>query len=172
MPFLEILDTYFRGERAESLYFILPLGLACLAFAAAVLAAERSSFVVGVAGVFVVLGLALSAVGGGVGFRTASQVTTLHKEFDTDRAAFAVKEGARMEKVNANWPVYLATWTVFALLGLLLRFAVRHELANGVGIALVFFGGVGLLIDGFAERRARPYTEALSELRRETGGGR
>ena len=35
---------------------------------------------------------------------------------------------------------------------------------QGLGIALVFFAGVGLLIDGFAERRTHPYVEALKAL--------
>ena len=44
----------------------------------------------------------------------------------------------------------------------MLRFATRGDLTQGLGIALVFFAGVGLLIDGFAERRTHPYTAALS----------
>jgi hypothetical protein len=37
----------------------------------------------------------------------------------------------------------------------------RGDVTHGVGVALVFFSGVGLLVDGFAERRARPYTASL-----------
>ena len=47
-----------------------------------------------------------------------------------------------------------------------MRFAFDTDLVQGIGIALVFFSGVGLLVDGFAERRTHPYTAALSTLAR------
>jgi lipoprotein signal peptidase len=56
----------------------------------------------------------------------------------------------------------LAIWLTFAVVGLLLRFTVNSDFYQGLGIALVFFAGVGLLIDGFAERRTHPYMDALS----------
>ena len=34
--------------------------------------------------------------------------------------------------------------------------------AHGVGPVLIAVGALGLFIDGFAERRARPYTAALN----------
>ena len=70
MPFLDVMHAYFRGERIEALYFIVPIGLLMVAFAA-------------------------------VGLRTAGQVAEIE---------------------------------------------------------------AGFLIDGFAERRARPYTQALKVL--------
>ncbi|MBL9027450.1 MAG: hypothetical protein JNL21_34985 [Myxococcales bacterium] len=165
MDFPAIMHEYFRGERIESLYVIAPLGILCVAFGAGLLLTERSAFFVGVAVPFVVLGLALAGVGGSVGLRTSSQVAALEQAYQTNAATFVAEELPRMEKVNKNWPVYLTTWCVFAVVGLLLRFAVSRDWAHGLGIALVFFGGVGLLIDGFAERRAKPYTAALSALR-------
>ncbi|GMU59433.1 MAG: hypothetical protein AMXMBFR34_11960 [Myxococcaceae bacterium] len=53
--------------------------------------------------------------------------------------------------------------------GLLLRFAVHADWARGLGPALVLAGAMGLVIDGFAERRAEPYTEALEVLAKENG---
>ena len=44
MPFLEIMHAYFRGERIEALYFIVPIGVLMLAFAAVTLRAERGGF--------------------------------------------------------------------------------------------------------------------------------
>ena len=67
-----------------------------------------------------------------------------------------------MEKVNAAWPRYLVVWALFGVVGLGLRFATRSEFLQGMGIALVFFAGVALLIDGFAERRTHPYMQALT----------
>jgi lipoprotein signal peptidase len=66
-----------------------------------------------------------------------------------------------MVKVNQAWPIYLAIWALFGIAGLLLRFAGTSDFYQGIGIALVFFAGVGLLIDGFAERRTHPYMNAL-----------
>ena len=51
-----------------------------------------------------------------------------------------------MEKVNAAWPRYLVAWALFAVVGLGLRFATRSDFLQGMGIALVFFAGVGLLV--------------------------
>jgi hypothetical protein len=48
--------------------------------------------------------------------------------------------------------------------GLLLRFATRGDFTQGLGIALVFYAGVGLIVDGFAERRTHPYTAALERV--------
>jgi lipoprotein signal peptidase len=69
-----------------------------------------------------------------------------------------------MQKVNANWPMYIGMWTVLLLVGLGLRFGLKADWAHGVGPALILIGAMGFLIDGFAERRARPYTNALEVL--------
>ena len=70
-------------------------------------------------------------------------------------------EQARMARVNQAWPKYLVIWGLMAVVGLLLRFATASDFWQGLGIALVFFGGVGLMVDGFAERRTHPYVDAL-----------
>ena len=41
--------------------------------------------------------------------------------------------------------------------------------AHGLGPALIMIGALGFFIDGFAERRARPYTVALEALAAEHG---
>ncbi len=74
------------------------------------------------------------------------------------------EELPRMEKVNANWPIYIGMWTAMVLVGLGLRFGLEADWAHGVGPALILIGAMGFLIDGFAERRARPYTAALQAL--------
>jgi hypothetical protein len=56
----------------------------------------------------------------------------------------------------------LTIWCIFGIAGLTLRFASHSDFLQGVGIALVFFAGVGLLIDGFAERRTHPYVDQLN----------
>jgi hypothetical protein len=161
-PLLDVMAEYLRGEKLEALVFIVPLGLLSVLFGAWLLTDDRTPFARGVGWPFVVLGLVLTVTGGAVGFRTPAQVERLTAGFAASPEATRAEEQARMEKVNRGWPVYVTAWAVFAIAGLALRFATRSELARGVGVALVFFAGVGLLIDGFAERRAQPYTEALS----------
>lgn len=67
-----------------------------------------------------------------------------------------------MNKVDAAWKTYLVMWGMMGVVGLGLRLATLGAFTQGLGIALVFFSGVGLLVDGFAERRTHAYREALS----------
>lgn len=164
MSFETVMQTYLRGERLESLVFIAPLGALCVAFAVATLYDARTPFNVGISAPFLVLGALLLVVGLAVGLRTGGQLDSLSALFASDRVRFLIEELPRMQKVNAAWPKYVAAWCGFLAVGLVLRFAVKREWAFGLGVGLIFFGAVGLIIDGFAERRAAPYTEALKAL--------
>jgi hypothetical protein len=161
MNLVDVMTDYLRGEKLEALVFILPLGLASIVFGAWLLTDTKEPFFRGIACPFLVLGLALTFVGATVGFRTPAQAERLTTAFVTQPEATRAEEQARMEKVNGARSMYLAVRATFAVVGLLLRFALQNEFGRGIGIALVFFAGVGLLIDGFAERRAHPYTKAL-----------
>lgn len=162
MNIVDVMTEYLRGEKLEALIFILPLGLASLVFGTWLLTDAKEPFFRGVAYPFLVLGLALTVTGATVGFRTPKQVEQLSASYVSAPEKTREEERVRMEKVNKAWPVYLTAWAAFGVIGLLLRFALQHELLRGVGVALVFFSGVGMLIDGFAERRAIPYTKALA----------
>ena len=164
MSFLEIMHAYFRGERIEALYFIVPTGLAMLALAAVALRAERGGFAWGLAVPLALCGVLLIGVGAAVGFRAAGQTTAIESGFQNDPVAMLSEELPRMQKVNENWPVYVGIWTTLVIAGLALRFGLKADWAHGLGPALILIGAVGFLIDGFAERRARPYTEALEVL--------
>lgn len=168
MRLLEAIATYFEGEKIEALVFILPLGLASLVFGSWLVSERASAFGRGVAIPFLVMGLVMTVVGGIVGFRTPAQVARLEASLEAAPEPARREELARMEKVNRAWPIYLFVWAALGVVGLLLRFATRGDFTQGLGIALVFFSGVGLLVDGFAERRARPYTAAL-EARADNG---
>jgi len=161
MPFLDVMHAYFRGERIEALCFIVPIGVAMVAFASVTLRAERGGFAWGLAVPLIVFGLFAIGVGAAVGLRTAGQVAELESGFQDDPSGMLAEELPRMEQVNANWPMYIKMWTSLVLVGLGLRFGLKADWAHGVGPALILIGAVGFLIDGFAERRARPYTEAL-----------
>ena len=160
----EAIQVYFQGEKTEALVFILPMGLLSVVFSAWLLTDNPGSFAKGVAIPFLILGLLMTTVGGVVGFRTPGQVATIIKTMEVDKQAGIQAETQRMIKVNQAWPIYLVIWAVFGTAGLLLRFSGTSDFYQGIGIALVFFAGVGLLIDGFAERRTHPYMNALSEI--------
>jgi len=164
MPFLDVMHAYFRGERIEALCFIVPIGLVMVAFAAVTLRAERGGFAWGLAVPLVSFGLFAIGVGAAVGLRAAEQVTEIEAGFKSDPGAMVAEELPRMQKVNDNWPIYIGTWATLVLIGLGLRFGLKADWAHGVGPAIILIGALGFLIDGFAERRARPYTEALEAL--------
>lgn len=161
MKSLHMISTYFQGEKTEALVFILPIGLLSLVFGGWLLSEWEGNFTRGVAIPFLLMGLVMTVVGGVVGFRTPSQVKTLESSISQNAPVALKEELARMEKVNRAWPRYLVVWALFGVLGLSLRFLMTSDFAHGLGIALVFFSGVCLMVDGFAERRARPYTQSL-----------
>lgn len=162
MTLITIMLDYFQGEKIEALVFILPIGLLSLVFGTW-LVTEGGSFAKGIAIPFILMGLVMSVVGGVVGYRTPAQVQKLEIGLTTQPEATTKAEIQRMEKVNDAWPKYLVAWAAFGVIGLALRFLAKHDFAHGMGIALVFFSGLALLIDGFAERRARIYTSALMQ---------
>jgi hypothetical protein len=161
LPLLAAMQIYFQGEKAEALVFILPIGLLSLVFGTWLLTDGSGSFARGVAIPFIAMGLLMSTVGAVVGYRTPAQVTQLQAALQSSPEAARAAEIARMDKVNRAWKFYLAGWAAFGVAGLVLRFASRGDFTQGLGIALVFFAGVGLLVDGFAERRTHPYVSAL-----------
>lgn len=157
----DAIHIYFQGEKIEALMFILPIGLMSLVFSAWLLTDNPSSFAKGVAIPFLLMGLLMSSVGGVAGYLTPSQVSGVVKSLEIDPQAGVHAESMRMTKINNAWHLYLAIWDLFAVIGLRLRFATSSDFYQGLGIALIFFAGVGLLVDGFAQRRTHPYVDAL-----------
>jgi hypothetical protein len=158
---LDAMQIYFQGEKIEALVFILPLGLLSIVFSAWLLTDNPSSFARGVATPFLLMGLLMTTVGAVVGYRAPGQVAVLEQTFRSNPQVTQQTEAARMDKINKAWPKYLAIWTLFGIVGLALRFATSMDFLQGLGIALVFFAGVGLMVDGFAERRTHPYIATL-----------
>ena len=69
-----------------------------------------------------------------------------------------------MQGVNRNFHATFIAFGIAAAVGLVLVYAVRSGWAQGLGAALILLGGLGLIIDGVASRRAEPYTASLEEL--------
>jgi hypothetical protein len=171
MSFVEIMHAYFRGEKLEALAFILPTGVVLVALAAVALKVERGGFAWGVAVPCALFGLVLIGTGVGVGARTAGQVAALEHSYREAPAVMIGKELPRMQKVNTNFRITFFALGVLAAIGLALHYLGGAGWGRGLGSVLILAGAVGLLIDGFAERRAVPYTAALEELAAQHGVG-
>ena len=164
MPFLETMHTYFRGERLEAIWFIAPIGVLLIAFGVVMLKGDRTGFSLGAAVPAVLFGLVLVGTGIGVATRTPAQVEQLSEAYESDPDAMLADEIPRMENVNALFRTTFVAFGAAIVVGLLLTYVVRSDWAQGLGSALILLGALGLLIDGFASRRAIPYTQALQEL--------
>ena len=170
LELLTAIDGYFQGEKIEALVFILPIGLLSLVFSAWLFVDGANGFTRGVAIPFLLMGLLMTTVGGVVGLRTPSQVAQIQQGLQTEPQSTIAAESARMEKVNKAWGKYLILWGLMGALGLGLRFVLSGDLAQGLGIALVLFSGVGLMVDGFAERRAHAYSSVLASVSAQSPG--
>lgn len=164
LPLLEAMQIYFQGEKIEALVFILPVGLLSIVFGAWLWSDGGPGFARGVAIPFLAMGLLMTTVGAVVGYRTPDQVERLHMGLQQAPQATAAAESKRMAKVDAAWKYYLVLWAAFGVIGLALRFLSAQASLQGLGMALVFHAGVGLMVDGFAERRTHPYMAALAAL--------
>jgi putative Mn2+ efflux pump MntP len=167
MAFADAMHAYFRGEKLEAFGFILPIGVVLLAFAAVAVKVERPGFAWGVAIPCILFGLVVIGTGWVVGSRTAGQVAELDRIFAGGPVELLTVELPRMRDVNEAFALYVKGYLAMAVIGLGLRFALSADFAHGLGSALILIAGLGFMIDGFAERRARVYTQALSELSRD-----
>lgn len=165
MTFIDVMHTYFRGEKVEALWFIALTGILLVIFGLATLKAERGGYGWGVAVPAILFGLVLIGVGTGVGLRTDRQVAEIERSFYQNPSVLAQKELSRMEQVNANFRVTFYALGILATMGLFFHYLAGPEWGRGLGSTLILLGAIGLLIDGFAERRAEPYTAALVRLK-------
>ncbi|BCL89998.1 hypothetical protein ACNRD9_25050 [Ralstonia pseudosolanacearum] len=164
MSFIEIMHAYFRGEKTEAIFFIGVTGMLLVIFGFAALKAERGWYAWGVTVPSILFGLVLIGVGAGVGLRTDRQVAEIERSFHESPLAMVKKELPRMQRVNANFRVTFYALGVLIAVGLLVHYMGGRDLGRGLGSTLILLGSIGLLIDGFAERRAEPYTMALMHL--------
>ncbi|AOY64523.1 hypothetical protein Xgly_01915 [Xanthomonas citri pv. glycines] len=164
MPFIDAMHMYFRGEKIEAIYFIAVTGLLLVIFGVAALKAERGGYAWSVVIPSILFGIVLVGVGAGVGLRTDKQVAAIESGLQESPSMLVQKELPRMQKVNANFRMTYYVLGLVAALGLILHYVAGPEWGRGLGSTLVLLGAIGLLIDGFAERRAVPYTAALVRL--------
>ena len=162
MRFTDILHAYFRGESVEAWFFIVPAGLLLVAVGCALLWQNRSPFDVGLALPSLLFGLILIATGVTVGARTPSQVQQLLQTYERSPAQLAQTELPRMEKVVQNFRSTFYAFGALTAVGLVLIYGLRREWTTGLGIALVLGAGIGLTVDGVAERRTHSYYDLVT----------
>ena len=81
MSFIEIMHTYFQGEKMEAIFFILPIGILLIAFGILALKVERGGYAWGVAVPCIICGLILAGTGAGIGIRTSGQIAEITKNW-------------------------------------------------------------------------------------------
>lgn len=160
MDLLDVLHTYFRGEK--QLGFVIALfGLTALVMGGHIGRTASGGFQWGLCLPLVVLGLGLTGGGGYLAARTGPQVAALDAAYSAAPEAMVAAETARMAKVNANWPRVKLAWTIVLAVGLALVWSDRAGWLTGLSTALIPVAAFLLYCDVSAERRARVYTAAL-----------
>lgn len=160
MPFLNEMQHYFRGEKAESgalLFVTLALLLAGLALAFYV----RQPFTRGLGAVLIAAALIGGVVGTTVYFRTDKQVADLTSLYQSNRGEFTRVEGGRMDTVVASFRFYRLMYTLAGVVALILISLTKSPGLHGLAVGLFIFAAMGFTIDHYAEERARWYAEKV-----------
>lgn len=163
MGFLEAVELYFRGERVTG-YLLIPVGVVAVAAAFYLWRIHGAPTAKGMAVPLAILGLAM-AIGGPLLARTVdARQDRLSESFAEDPAAPVADELARIEKVNGNWKLLKIAWAALAAVAFVLVFAASREWVHGVALVLLMAAAVLMIVDTFAEQRARVYESHLRAL--------
>jgi hypothetical protein len=157
----EALPTYFNAERVTGIVVAI-YGIALLGAAAYLHRTHTGPFMWGIVVPLAVLGLGALVGGGVLAWKTGPQLEALLALAPADLLA---QELPRMHRVNANWVWLEATWTVLITGSLATLWLTHRDGATGVALAVLVAASSAMVLDVFAERRARVYTAALEQLR-------
>jgi hypothetical protein len=160
MHVAEIMVTYFRGEKSEAALILLAGALSLVA-ALWLWFSVREPFARGLAAALLLTAALGLGVGGGVYFRTDTQVAAMQQLQRSDPARFAAEEGPRIRQVVKSFGIYRLCYAVAVLLALLFVFVVGKPLFHGLAVGLLILAALGLTIDYYAEARAVRYAEGL-----------
>lgn len=165
MGFLNVLEEYFRAEKHLGTA-LTAVGVAVVLFAYWVFRTQTGSFAYWLLVPALVFGLGAGIGGIFLAQRSSQQLSEYPAQYQQDSGGFLAKEGARMERVNANWARIKVVWATVAAVALVLLVVVKKDWSSGLGLALLLFTTVLFFVDVFAERRALVYGEALAEAAR------
>jgi len=159
---INILSSYFVGEKQESMIFI---AVSLLAIGLSVWLWMNGHRLKSMAYPLVVVGLMQMVVGGTVYFRTDAQVSTLSAQLQLNPAALKAEETTRMQTVMDNFSVYKAIEMLLLIVGVgMIAFLQRHDMAAGIGVGLVLQAAFTLALDIFAEARGADYLSAVQGI--------
>jgi hypothetical protein len=161
MAFLEAVEIYFRGEKNTGLALV-PVGLAFAGAGYYFWRVYGGGLGKGF-GIPLLIAGVLAVAGGGILWKTVdarqARLTDAHA---ADPAAPVAEEVARMDKVNANWPVLKYAWAALTAIALGLLLFVSRDWVHGLALAVIVLCAVAMVTDVFAERRALIYSESIT----------
>jgi hypothetical protein len=163
MDFVEAMQAYFAGEKLTGIVFAC-YGALLIGAAVGLYRIDSGPFAWGFIIPIGIVGLG-GLVGGAVlAAKTGPQLDGLVSLYRSDADAFVAQELPRMRKVNANWPRLEMVWTVIIVASLAVIWTGWREWATGVALALLVATASAMVLDVFAERRARVYTARIEAL--------
>jgi hypothetical protein len=160
---LKQVTTYFNAEKFESLFFV-GVGMIALAVSAYFLMVIQQPFYNGVSYPFIGVALIQITVGTSVFFRSPKDILRVNEYLQADLSKIKSEEIPRMQVVMKNFVLYRWIEIILCISGFVLLFAgAAHSFWKGVGCGLALQAGCMLLLDYFAERRGKLYSEFLSQ---------
>lgn len=158
----EAMQTYFAAEKLTGTLLAI-YGVVLLGVAAYLHQTHTGGFMWGIVVPLGILGLGATLGGVGLAIKTGPQLAALQALGPAD---LMVQELPRMAKVNANWARLEATWTAIIAISLVMLWTSGREWVTGLALALLVAASSAMVLDVFAERRAKIYTAALEQLAR------
>jgi hypothetical protein len=159
---LQHMTRYLAAEKQESLLFVL-VGLLAIGIAAWLWTSGHR--LRSMAFPLVAVALIQLVVGANVYLRTDTQIRQLSAQLAAAPVQFKTDETQRMETVMKNFTLYrYIEFTLLALGAALIAFALRNDVAAGIGAGLVIQSAFMLCLDVFAEARGHAYLAALRAL--------
>lgn len=154
-------EKYFKGERKESVLFML-VGVVVIGLAVYFITMQEQIFYQGMAYPFIVIGLIQIIVGGWVYIRSPKDLERVKNVIEQKDNELLTEEITRMEEVMKNFVNY--RWIEIILLGAGIFMFIYFEnfiLIEGIGLGLIIQSSLMLLLDYLAEKRGKIYLEYL-----------
>jgi len=166
MDFRDSIIAYYRGERSESALLFL-LGILLLIASIAIWRNMGANDML--RGLFypTVFLTAIAIFAGGFNaWNNDKRLKTFLPDYDRDAQAFVSREKERFEGssgVNKWWLPLKITWSLLLVAGVAMTFITKRDFVHGIALGLIMLGFFGMVVDGFAQRRAEIYTEVLMQ---------
>jgi len=152
---------YFKGEKAESILFIIT-GIVALAMALYFIYELKTSFWKGVAIPFIVIASLEILVGFTVYIRSPKDIVKVENIYNNEPQKIKLEEIPRMEKVLHNFVIYRYVEIALIFIGIIFMYYTKNDtFLKGIGLGLFIKASIVLTLDFFAERRGIEYLSFL-----------